>query len=201
MDAVNPSEEAVFLSASVPDPLRHPKYITTVDVMAIREAVRALVAVVTPNRKLVFGGHPAISPFVLLAADELGKRDQVVIFVSEHFRNVVPQDNLVFPNLVWTPAVSGGRDASLRLMREEMLGGFTMTAGVFLGGMEGVEAEHELFEQLCPLAPSYPVASTGAAARLLFDAHRGVSDPAVRVALENEYTFFALFGRLPGIKS
>ena len=53
----------VFLSASVPLPSRNPKYFDTADVIAIRDAVRALIMVVVEQQgQLVFGGHPAITP-------------------------------------------------------------------------------------------------------------------------------------------
>ena len=54
----------IFLSASIPVKDRNPKYFTTVDVLAIREAIRALVTVVLPKTILVWGGHPAIIPII-----------------------------------------------------------------------------------------------------------------------------------------
>ena len=45
----------VFLSASIPDQSRHPKYYATADVIAIRDAVRALATVVIPNSKISMG--------------------------------------------------------------------------------------------------------------------------------------------------
>lgn len=99
------ADEAVFLSASVPDPRRDPKYIGTADLAAIRDAVRALVAVVAPVRTLVFGGHPAISPFVLLAARELRLEHRVVLYMSRFFEAKVVRDALAFPRTRWTDAV------------------------------------------------------------------------------------------------
>jgi hypothetical protein len=58
-------KEPIFLSASIPD--RDP-YVRDSDPLAIREAVLALVAVTVRERRLVFGGHPAISPLVEHAA-------------------------------------------------------------------------------------------------------------------------------------
>jgi hypothetical protein len=42
-------------------------------------------------------------------------------------------------------------------------------AGVFIGGMEGVEEEYDMFLRLQSGIPAYPIASTGAAAAKLFD--------------------------------
>ena len=54
----------VFLSASVPLPTRHPRFHETADVMAIKEAIKALVIEVIPRGKIIFGGHPAITPLI-----------------------------------------------------------------------------------------------------------------------------------------
>jgi len=49
-------------------------------------------------------------------------------------------------------------------MREEMLSRDDLVAAVFIGGMEGVEAEHELFRKFHPAAKVLPVPSPGGAA-------------------------------------
>lgn len=192
-------DEAVFLSASVPDPRRDPSYFDTADLTAIREAVHALVQVVLPRRRLVFGGHPAISPFVLLEARSLGLEARVVIYQSEFFRAEVPKEAIAFPHLTWTDAVDGDRAKSLRLMRDAMLDGHTFTAGVFVGGMDGVEEEFARFRARWPEVPAYPVASTGAAAKALFDRGEGPTDAGVRRALESDVVYAAMFGELAGV--
>src|SRR5271156_222736 len=92
----------VFLSASIPDPKRNKKYISTSDIVAIREAVTALTLIVTPRAKLVFGGHPAISPLVFLAAKSVGGEQNVSIFQSDYFRALAPTESRSFMNLTWT---------------------------------------------------------------------------------------------------
>jgi hypothetical protein len=58
-------ESRIFLSASVPLPSRHREYFDTADVIAIRDAVRALtIVVVEQHGQLVFGVHPAITPMI-----------------------------------------------------------------------------------------------------------------------------------------
>ena len=42
-------------------------------------------------------------------------------------------------------------------------------AGIFIGGMEGVEIEYEMFTKLHPTAITLPIASTGAAAKIIFE--------------------------------
>ena len=63
----------IFLSASVPLPLRNAAYFNTADVIAIRDAVRALMLVIIEQKaELVFGGHPAISPMIRLQIAQTG---------------------------------------------------------------------------------------------------------------------------------
>jgi SLOG cluster3 family len=199
---VDPSflEPAVFLSASVPDPRRDPRYHTTADVSAIREAIVALATVVLPTGRLLFGGHPAVSPLILLIAQQLGVVDRVRIYQSDFFRSVVPPESLAFSSIVWTPEIPGDRDGSLAAMRGAMLADVPLRSGVFIGGMEGLEAEYALFRQRHVGLPAYAIASTGAAAKIVFAGDpRTPSDPAVRRALEYDLVYDALFRVLPGV--
>ncbi len=189
---------AVFLSASVPDPLRNPMYVDSTDVVGIREAVLALVQVVLPRTRLVFGGHPAISPLVVLAADRVGQRAKVRIFQSELFRTLVPRESLAFPCIEWTAAIGGDREQSLLAMRERMLSSEPLDAGVFIGGMEGVEQEFALFRQRHPALPAYAIASTGAAALVVWRANPQ-EDQRLQQRLMDELVYDALFRSLPGV--
>lgn len=156
-----------FLSASIPDPRREPLYYETADVTAIREAVTAVTTVALKRGELVFGGHPAISPLVLIIASMLDATDKVRIFQSEYFRDVIPPESAAFRGLVWTPRVGGDRQASLLEMRRSMIAADGFAAAFFIGGMEGVEEEFALFRERWPDVPAFPIASTGAAARRL----------------------------------
>src|SRR5262245_43336621 len=126
-------KDPVFLSASVPT--RDP-YLQYSDPIAIREAILALVAVTIRERLLVFGGHPAISPLVEHAARSLNAVDNVYIFQSRWFVNVIPPEAKAFKNFTWTPE-GVDRDDSLRIMRTQMIDFRPFCAGVFIGGMEG----------------------------------------------------------------
>jgi len=189
---------AFFLSASVPDPLRDPRYFETADVTSIREAVRALTMVVLMRSHLVFGGHPAISPLIVVTARQLARQDRVHIFQSEFFREVVPPESLTFRWITWTPRVDGDREPNLLRMRENMLESAVFSAGVFIGGMEGVQEEFELFNKIHPQLPAYPVASTGGAALELWQQHTALPED-VKGRLRNEVVYDALFRSLPGI--
>jgi hypothetical protein len=193
--------DAIFLSASVPAEDRHPRYFKTADVVGIRDAVRGLAGEVLRRHTLVFGGHPAISPLILTVAQRLGAIKRVRIYQSELFRSVVPKESVAFPNIVWTKAFKGDRERSLRGMRDEMIRSATFTAGVFIGGMDGVEHEFDMFAAIHPTASVYPVASTGAAASLIFKRHLASLEVSTRDALAHETTYGAMFRRLLNLRS
>jgi hypothetical protein len=167
----NMTASRIFLSASVPLPSRSPLYFKTANVVAIRDAIRALTIVVSERDiTLVFGGHPAITPMIRLQIAQTGQRvgDHVVMFQSRFFEREFPDDNAAFERVELVEAVQNDRKKSLRHMREVMLTK-PFDAGIFIGGMEGVEEEFDMFQQLQPKTPAFPVASTGAAASILFE--------------------------------
>ncbi|HEX8443527.1 MAG TPA: hypothetical protein VF631_07755, partial [Allosphingosinicella sp.] len=114
--------EAIFLSASAPDPKRAPQYAATADIVAITAAVSALVYVILGRRPLIWGGHPAITPMVWVVAQDVdvdyGR--WVRLYQSEYFEDKFPDDNARFQNVTFTPSVEGDREGSLKLMRQRM---------------------------------------------------------------------------------
>ena len=121
----DPIGPRIFLSASVPLPSRNAVYFDTADVIAIRDAVRALTMVVTEqNIQLVFGGHPAISPMIRLQISQTGAPvgERVIMYQSRYFERVFPDDNAAFEHVEMIDAVPGDREASLASMRAAMLG-------------------------------------------------------------------------------
>lgn len=182
----------IFLSASIPT---HAPYLGTFDPYLIREAILALVSVVTQETDLVFGGHPAISPLVEHAAETLGTKERVFIFQSEFFRNKLPPEALRFPNLHWIGS-GADRESSLMVMRQEMIGFRDFGAGVFIGGMEGVHEERVVFQRVRPRAGLFPVASTGAAAEELLVLGYGPRSGALQEELRTEIRYKHLFRRI-----
>ena len=162
----------VFLSASVPLPSRNREYFETADVIAIRDAVRALtMVIIEKDVQIVFGGHPAITPMIRLQIAQTGAPvgSRVVMFQSRFFGRQFPSDNVAFERVELVDEVTGDQPASLLRMRQEMLAG-QFELALFIGGMEGVEDEYAMFAQLHPARPAFPIASTGAAAKKLFEA-------------------------------
>lgn len=188
--------EAIFLSASVPDPKRAPQYAGTADTVAITAAVSALVYVTLGRRPLVWGGHPAITPMVWVVAQDVdvdyGR--WVRLYQSEFFEDEFPEDNQRFHNVTFTADVEGDREKSLKLMRQRMFSEHSFAAAVFIGGMGGIVEEFELFSQAQPQANVVPVVSTGGA----------VLDVAARLGelppeLADDRDYVALFHRQLGI--
>lgn len=157
--------EAIFLSAGVPDPRRGPAYAETANTVAITSAVSALAYVTLGRRRLVWGGHPAITPMILVMCEDMGidYAEWVTLYQSEVFKDEFPEDNKRFQNVVVTANVGRDREASLSLMRERMFTETQFRAAVFIGGMGGVVAEYEMFRKFQPDARVIPVTSTGGA--------------------------------------
>lgn len=184
----------IFLSASIPLKERSAEFYDTADVIAIRDAVRALATVVIPKAHLFWGGHPSITPLirdVMLKLDEdvANLRQHVTLYQSEEYREFFPEDNFSFED-VHVIEKGNGRDESERLMRQEMLRDKSFAAAIFIGGMEGIGIEYNMFRALYPKAPVFPVASTGGGAKILYDnmpaEHRNLR-------LLTDYAYMSLF--------
>lgn len=158
----------IFLSASVPVEGR--RGFETSSPFLVKEAVSALIEVILGRGLLVWGGHPAITPMIWGAAKHLNLpyEDVVQLYMSAFFKDQYPNESTAFSNYIETPVVNGDRAASLQLMRHQMMSDHDFSAAIFVGGMEGVEAEYDLFIKLNPNAKVIPVPSPGGVARELF---------------------------------
>jgi len=104
----------------------------------------------------------------------------VVLYQSKFFEDRFPEENQRFHNVEFIDAVQGDREASLLRMREAMFSRMDLEAAVFIGGMEGVVAEYDLFISSHPTAQIVTVPSPGGAA-LQLAARLGVSsEPALQ---------------------
>lgn len=155
----------VFLSASVPV-LGRGRYYETANPFLIQFAVRELVMAVVPNHTLVWGGHPAITPMIWTVCEDIGisYAERVVLYQSQFFEDQFPEENARFRNTVLVPQRAGDRNESLREMRTRMFSRKGLRAAVFIGGMDGVEAEFDLFRRFHPDAKTMFVESPGGAA-------------------------------------
>ncbi|MFG1384336.1 SLOG domain-containing protein [Xanthobacter versatilis] len=184
----------LFLSASVPSQARAERFRRHLNAaFEIEQAVISLArAIFARGGRLVFGGHPTISPLVAMVAGEYRKPRRaesgeesapasVVIYQSEAFREHVEEATLLIYTLEstrieWVPAIGDERfdpklprgqpqcPLSLEAMRRRMLTETEPHAMVCIGGMEGVLKEAELFNELYPGHPIYVLEATGGAA-------------------------------------
>lgn len=157
--------DAIFLSAGVPDPRRSPEHARTADAVAIQAAVSALLFVTLGRRPLVWGGQPGITPMVWVVAQDMGLDygRWVQLYQSQYFKDEYPEDNERFQNVTFTDSINNSREESLRAMRETMFREHNFSAAVFIGGMNGIIEEYELFQQFQPDAQILPITSTGGA--------------------------------------
>ena len=181
----------IFLSASIPLPERNEKYIGTADIIAIRDAVIALTTVVLPHHRLIWGGHPSITPLIYYVMERLNLniQEHITLYQSRFFEKSFPEDNDKFKNIVFTDIIDNDREKSLFYMRCRMLNDSKFSAGIFIGGMEGVEEEYDMFIKKHPKALALPIASTGAAAKKIYDER--FTDKNER--LVKDYAYMSLF--------
>ena len=115
----------VFLSASFPSGERGARF-TPYDPSGIADAVSAFSrAILGSNGTLAFGGHPTITPLVLMISRELRVKKSVTVFQSRWFEEMrLPEvDEIEKEELGvvrWTRKVDGREDA-LRIMRTTMI--------------------------------------------------------------------------------
>lgn len=162
----------VFLSASFPSGKRSKKF-KPYDPSGIADAVAALTrSVLMRNGQLLFGGHPTITPLVLMIARELNVRKSVVVYQSGWFwDSQLPEVQEIYGDnlgrVVWTDP-KDSLEQSLETMREAMLNSArNCAAAIFVGGMEGIQDEYSMAKRILPNTPRIPIVGPGGAAALL----------------------------------
>lgn len=180
----------IFLSASIPVGNRHPKFYKTADIIGIRDSVRALATVVIPQSHLIWGGHPAITPVIKFVMSRMDAKmnKHVTLYQSNFYKDKFPVDNAHFRTVKYTKKMVDSTN-SLALMREKMIRDNDFKVGIFIGGMEGVIEEYQLFKKAHPNAVVLPVASTGAAAKMIYNEYEQLNEEE----LLNNYAYMAVF--------
>lgn len=159
---------AIFLSASVPMNTRG-TYHETANPFLIQCAIREVLIAVIRQYKIVWGGHPAITPMLWSICEDVGVdfADAVILYQSKFFEDDFPEETKKFRNVIFTETINDNREASILHMRKEMLSRPDLAGAVFIGGMEGVETEHAIFKHFHPHASVLPVPAPGGAALTL----------------------------------
>lgn len=182
----------IFLSASIPLTERDPKYFDSADIIAIRDSVIALATAVLPDHRLIWGGHPSITPIIYYVMERLDLKiqDHVLLYQSKYFEKFFPEDNNKFENVILTEN-TGEDESSKLLLRNRMFTENQFAAGIFIGGMEGIEDEFKLFREFHPQALVLPIASTGAASKIVFNENQNQEEYSNR--LLHDYAYMSLF--------
>lgn len=185
----------IFLSASIPFKERNPKYFDSADVIAIRDSIIGLATVALPNCRLIWGGHPSITPIIYYVMEKLNLniQEHVNLYQSKYFEHLFPKDNDKFKNVILTNNL-GEIGSSVSHMRERMIKENKFVAGVFIGGMEGIEDEFKMFTEFHPDAVLLPIASTGAAAKIVYDNY--LPKELKNERLVKDYGYMSLFQKL-----
>lgn len=84
----------------------------------------------------------------------------------------------------------------LACKRRERVGTDKFRAAFFLGGMDGVEQEFEIFRAFHPGTPVYILPTTGSAARFLYDQQKNIYPKKMAEDLEKSTVYGALYHRL-----
>lgn len=184
------SDDVVFLSASIPDPNRWNGEFSAFE---ITDAVVAFARVfLAEGYRIVSAAHPTIAPLLMYVAAEMPlSSDRIIVYQSQLFEDVLPTATRRFEadgvgSMVWTPAAAddspepGRWDRSLRIMRERMLEETQPIAACFVGGMQGIPDERDLFLARFPQHHVYPAGRPGGAARSLADGMAGAIGQALR---------------------
>jgi hypothetical protein len=182
----------IFLSASIPILERDAKYIETADIIAIRDAVIALTTVVLPHHRIIWGGHPSITPLIYYVMNKLNIniQEHVMLYQSLWYEDKFPKDNNMFENVVYTEKKTD-IPSSIKHMRKRMFSEHKFEAAVFIGGMKGIEDEFKMFTEYHPKALKIPIASTGAASKIVYD--KMISSNFKDTRLEIDYGYMSLF--------
>jgi hypothetical protein len=176
------NDKFIFLSVSLPSADRHQNYYLNTNPLNITNAVVSFIeSILKRNGKIIFGGHPTISPLVLTVAKKFisilnGEKDPVRIYIyqSEMFKDKISKFtnellDLGIGKIIWTESFNDLREKSLYDMRVQMLKQHNISAGIFIGGMEGIEEEFDLFKEIYPETPMYLIGSSGGATKILFE--------------------------------
>jgi hypothetical protein len=184
----------VLLSASMPEEIADsPK------AQDLYTAIALLThEVIAAGGRIVFGGHPSITPLVREAVKRLGKRNVADLYQLRRFEESAPEeirDDGVFREIHWIEGDGGDIDAELARMRDRMTE--AAQAAIFVGGktadhygkMPGIRNEYRRFVEKHPEGPVYLVGLLGGEALKLIQemetgeaaALNGLSDKERRV--------------------
>ncbi|MHA1370262.1 MAG: hypothetical protein ACTSRA_11170 [Promethearchaeota archaeon] len=166
----------VFLSTSIPSKKMDLEITRGGNLGDIREILCEIIQIILLNNSaIICGGHPSITPIMLSIVRNLkGKlssnlQPMIYIYQSRFFQDQVPLETIQIEKegigrIIWTPA-GETLEESLIIMRDRMLSEMRIDAAIFIGGMDGVKIEYEMFKQYYPDQPCYIIVFVGGASR------------------------------------
>lgn len=187
-------KKPIFLSASVPTYGR--EFADTCHPYQIQTAVRSLLVLALGRQRIVFGGHPSITPMVHAACRNFGVKniDCATIYQSTYFTDKFPLENQDFADIRLVPAGDEAKE-SVNLMRQRMMEENDFGAGIFIGGMNGIIDEYNMFTSAFPKAKIIAVRAGGGATATLPSTHTGSN----LQELEASRDYFSLYTSILGI--
>lgn len=196
---------AVFVSASFHEDGDQGSYPGNAHPLQVTDAVKAVVkAVLSRGGRIVFGGHPSITPLVLEVGREVAPErptDQplVWLFQSKAFEGEIPRATERLSNRNWVeltevPGSSNQIQESLARMRLQMIKETSPQAAIFIGGKRGIEEEWGMFREAFPARPVFPIGSAGGATQFLTEA--GLTNPSLRLGAEQRTAYRELISDL-----
>ena len=190
-------KDAIFLSASMPDPKHDYGYARLANSTAINSAIRAFLVTVLGRRHLILENHPSIMILITEMARDMDVDCNSCVTCVEHeffhketndqFTSSIHEPRRIMIKGTTEEARETREQARTRMVRE-MFSMFDFGSAVFIGGAKNVFEEFDLFRKLNPHAAIIPVLSTGGATALLADRFESLPDD-----LESDLDYYRLF--------
>ena len=154
---------AIFLSASIRTKLLG-TYHEIASPSLIRNAVRQSIITISKEHQIVCGGDPPILDFLINAIEDVKsvQANSFVLYHSSYFQYDFVEKEHLFECVTKVHGVRGDKAASLVTMRKKMLSRNDLVGAVFIGGMDGVEVEHQIFKYYHPNTKVLAISSPGA---------------------------------------
>ncbi|GAA3893236.1 hypothetical protein GCM10022381_38670 [Leifsonia kafniensis] len=157
----------IFLSASFPNGNRPGEsgVFFPADIAAAASAV--VEGTLRSGGRLVFGGHPTITPLVLNIASMLQAGDRILCYQSLHFEGQFTDEMIRLIGEEGAVAKltpdEGELKLSLMVLREDMLAN-QFQGAFFVGGMSGIRDELAILQRIQPATPMFAFQAPGGAA-------------------------------------
>ena len=173
---------ALLISASVPTQKMSEKYPRIQH--ARREIEEAIICVAratfSEGGRIVYGGSPAISLLISMVAAEYlpprfaeGSEERhaapIMLYQSMELRDKYPEmdllDRLGYITMNWV-GFEGGTLSRMETLRRRMIENSSPAAMICIGGMDDVQSEVALFQEMRQGTPVYVMATTGGMAEM-----------------------------------